>query len=81
MARTVRQIPKKGKRQPMAPVALATVGEVDARVALIQALIPVGLEAFHAELQRELVSLVGERYARTGRQPGLVRWTAHARRQ
>ena len=78
MARTVRQIRRKGKRQPIAPVALATVPEVDARVALIQALIPVGLEAFHVELQRELVSLVGERYARTGRQPGLVRWTPQA---
>ena len=78
MARTVRQIRKKGKRQPMAPVALTTVPEVDTRIALIQALIPVGLEAFHGELQRELVSLVGERYARTGRQPGLVRWTPQA---
>ena len=50
MARTVRQIRKKGKRQPMSPAALAAVAEVDARVALIQALIPVGLEAFHAAL-------------------------------
>jgi transposase-like protein len=56
---------------------LATVPEVDTRIALIQALIPVGPEAFHAELQRELVSLVGE-YVRTGRQPGLVRWTPQA---
>lgn len=78
MARTVRQIRKKGKRQPMSPAALAAVAEVDVRVALIQALIPVGLEAFHAALQQELVSLVGERYARTGRQPGLVRWTPQA---
>jgi putative transposase len=78
MARTVRQMRRKGKRQPMAPVALATVPEVDSRIALIQALIPVGLAAFHGELQRELVSLVGERYARTGRQPGLVRWTPQA---
>jgi transposase-like protein len=78
MARTVRQIRKKGKRQPMQAVPVAAVPEVDARVALIQALIPVGLEAFHAELQRELVSLVGERYARIGRQPGLVRWTPQA---
>jgi hypothetical protein len=62
----------------MAPVALTTVPEVDTRIALIQALIPVGLEAFRIELQRELVSLVGERYARTGRQPGLVRWTPQA---
>jgi len=78
MARTVRQIHRKEKRQPMAPVAWTTVPEVDTRIALIQALIPVGLEAFHGELQRELVSLVGERYARTGRQPGLVRWTSQA---
>lgn len=78
MARTVRQIQRKGKRAPRAAVAWATVPEVDTRIALIQALIPVGLEAFHAELQRELVSLVGERYARTGRQPGLVRWTPQA---
>ena len=35
MARTLRQIRKKGK--PMAPVALATVAEVDARIVLIQA--------------------------------------------
>lgn len=78
MARTVRQIQRKEKRAPMVPIPLATVPEVDTRVALIQALIPVGLEAFHAELQRELVSLVGERYARTGRQPGLVRWSPQA---
>ena len=78
MARTVRQIQRKGKRAPRAAVAWATVPEVDTRTALIQALIPVGLEAFHAELQRELVSLVGERYVRPGRQPGLVRWTPQA---
>jgi putative transposase len=78
MARTVRQIRTKGKRPPMASVPLDTVPNVDARVALIQALIPVGLAAFQAELQREFVSLVGERYARAGRQPGLVRWTPQA---
>jgi transposase-like protein len=78
MARTVRQIQRKGKRAPRAAVTSATLPEVDTRIALIQALIPVGLEAFYAELQRELVSLVGERYARTGRRPGLVRWTPQA---
>ena len=66
-----REIQRKGKRGPRAAVASATVPEVDTRIALIQALIPVGLEAFHAELQRELASLVGERYACTGRQAGL----------
>jgi transposase-like protein len=38
-------------------------------------LIPIGLAAFVEEVERELQSLVGERYARKGRQPGLVRWT------
>lgn len=70
--------PEERTAATVAPVAVATVAEVDARVALIQTLIPVGLEAFHAELQRELVSVVGERYARMGRQPGLVRWTPRA---
>lgn len=55
MARTVRQIGKKEKQAARVPAAWATVPEVDTRVALIQALIPVGLEAFHVELQRELV--------------------------
>lgn len=71
MARKVRQIDQKGK---LRSVAATTVPAVDARVALIQALIPIGLEAFKAEVERELVGLVGQRYARSGRQTGLVRW-------
>lgn len=75
MARTVRQIRKKGKRHSMAPSALVVVAEDDARVALTKLTpwLPVWPEAFYAELQRELVSLFGERHVRTGRQPGLVR--------
>lgn len=47
---------------------------VSARVAVIQALIPLGLEAVAEGLKQEVVALAGERHARAGRQPGLVRW-------
>jgi transposase-like protein len=56
---------------------LATVPaaeSVDAKVALIQALIPLGLEAVAEALEDELVALAGPRYSRTGGRPGVVRW-------
>lgn len=74
MARKVRQIRRKGKAIDLRTVSRAAAPTVDARIALIQALIPIGLEAFREELERELVGLVGERYARRGRRTGLVRW-------
>ena len=75
MARKVRQIRRKGK---LAPAPATSAPDVDVRVALIQELIPIGLEAAQAALERELVSYVGVRYARQGRRTGLVRW-AHQR--
>lgn len=75
MARNVRQIRRKGKRNDLTPVPLEAVPAFDTRVAMIQALIPVGLDAFTRELSQELIGLVGQRYQREGRQPGLVRWT------
>jgi transposase-like protein len=51
-----------------------TMESLDAKVALIQALIPVGLQAVQELLEAEVVRLAGERYQRTGRQPGCVRW-------
>jgi transposase-like protein len=45
-------------------------------VALIQALIPVGLERVHELLQEEVEHLAGKWYQREGRQPGYVRWTS-----
>ncbi len=48
--------------------------EVDARVALIQALIPVALNAVGEVLQAELTQLAGPRYHRTAGLPGVVRW-------
>jgi len=50
------------------------VEHLDAKVALIQALIPVGLEAVQDLLEAEVRDLAGARHQRTGRQPGCVRW-------
>jgi putative transposase len=47
---------------------------LDATVALIQALIPLGLRAVQELLEGEVLRLAGARHQRTGRQPGLVRW-------
>ena len=47
---------------------------LDTRVELIQALLPIGLEAVNEVLQREVCQLVGERYSRQGGVPGYVRW-------
>jgi hypothetical protein len=70
MTRTVRQIRRTGRRQPMAPVAWTTVPEVDTRIALIQARIPVGLEAFHAELHCRTRSALSNGHKRRARQEG-----------
>lgn len=48
---------------------------LDAKVALIQALIPLGLQAVAETLEAEVTALAGARYQREGRQPGHVRWS------
>ena len=48
--------------------------DLGTRVALIQALIPLGLEAVRDVLQRDVEELAGARYARSGGRPGQVRW-------
>lgn len=50
--------------------------EIASKVELIQALIPIALMAVEEELQREVESLAGKRYARDGRQTGFVRWSS-----
>ena len=47
---------------------------IDSKVALIQALIPLGLQAVAEALEEEVTALAGPRYSRTGDQPGRVRW-------
>lgn len=49
---------------------------VDTTVALIQALIPLGLRAVGEALEAEVVRLAGAPYCRSGRRPGHVRWGA-----
>jgi len=52
----------------------ANLLELDTRVELIQALIPIGLEAVNEVLQKEVCQLAGERYSREGGLPGYARW-------
>jgi transposase-like protein len=47
---------------------------VDSRVELIQALIPLGLEAVNDVLQAEVKALAGQRYRRGDGQAGYARW-------
>lgn len=47
--------------------------EMDSRIALIQALIPIGLMHVTDELQNEVMNLAGQRYSREGK-PGHDRW-------
>jgi len=76
MARKVRQIRQKGKDVGMVPVPQTAAPDVEARAALIQALIPIALDRVREELQADVEALAGKRYARAGRPPGHVRWTS-----
>ena len=70
----------KGHRQAEAddPVRLEaaerTAAGLDSRVELIQALIPLGLEAVNDLLQQEVTALTGQRYQRGDGPPGYGRW-------
>ena len=48
--------------------------DLDTMIPLIQALIPLGLQAFAEVMQAEVAQLAGARYSRTGGQPHCVRW-------
>jgi len=48
--------------------------DLDTRVALIQALIPLGLQAVEDVLQQEVQTLAGLRYGRGDTAPHRVRW-------
>lgn len=65
--------------RPVRRRALAAIPAVEDRaslVALIQALIPLGLQAVGDVLEDEVTALAGEWDSRTGGQPGYVRWCA-----
>lgn len=67
-----------GKMKDIGLRGLANHPEIDrlqAEVAAIQALIPLGLHAIQALFKEEVTHLAGARYARTGGLPGYVRWS------
>lgn len=74
--RTIRRFQRKGKQLALREVAEMpdALEQVNGRVELIQALIPLGLAAVAEALAQEVTTLAGARYARTGGQPALVRW-------
>src|ERR1700676_4579350 len=76
MACKVRQIRRKGKAISIVPVSSTAAPDLDTRIALIQALIPVALEKVREELRADVARLAGERDVREGRLPGHVRWPA-----
>lgn len=83
--RRVRQKQTKGQKQgqlevPVIPLddgTLTTAGD-SVTLAMIQALIPLGLRAVEEALQAEVTALAGTRYNRVDGQPGAVRWGSQA---
>jgi len=74
---TVLRIGTQGKSQTTGSVLPSTVAgheDLDTRVALIQALIPLGLQAVEDVLHQEVQMLAGPRYARGDAAPHRVRW-------
>jgi len=61
---TVLRIGTQGKSQTLTPSAVAGPEDLDTRVALIQALTPLGLQAVEDVLNQEVQTLAGPRYAR-----------------
>ena len=54
---------RKGRRKDLDEPMTGDRPQIDARAELIQALIPIGLQAVNELLQQEVVSLVGTRYS------------------
>ncbi len=74
---TVVRITREGKIKNLGRTEAANEGnltDLDTMVPVIQALIPLGLQAFAEVMQAEVAALAGARYSRTGGTPGLVRW-------
>ena len=73
--RRVFRVSKKGKVKPIDLSTLQVPEDLDAKLAFIQALIPLGLQAVAEALKQEVAALAGQRYSRTGGVPGIVRWS------
>lgn len=74
---SVVRITRQGKVKDVRGRALAAAPDLtdrDTMIPLIQALIPLGLQAFAEVMQAEVAHLAGGKYSHTGGQPGVVRW-------
>ena len=69
-----RKVGRKAGVGRMPAVAVEAVAELDSRIELIQALIPLGLEAVEQELQRAVTELAGPRYERGPADRRYYRW-------
>jgi transposase-like protein len=69
------RVVRKGKVKPIDLSTLQAPEDLDAKLALIQTLIPLGLHAVAEALKQEVVTLAGKRYSHTGGVPGIVRWS------
>ncbi len=71
---TVLRIGTHGKVEPVAAPESVRGADLDTRIAMIQTLIPLGLDAVAVELQHEVERLAGPRYAHRDDAPHRVRW-------
>jgi len=71
---TVLRIARERKVEEVAPDASVALGDWDVRAVLLQALIPLGLEAARALLEEEVTAVAGPRYARHDGAAHRVRW-------
>ena len=72
--RTIRRVHQKGNGPQLRRAEAAAVPAVNARLAAIQALIPLGLAAVAEELEAEVTRLAGPRYERHDGGGERVRW-------
>ena len=68
-------VAKPGGKCKGIPGGVADCETVDAKVTLIQALIPLALQAVREALEAEVTALAGARYQREGRHSRHVRWS------
>jgi putative transposase len=71
---TILRIAKERKVEDVSPETVPALGEWDVRAQLLQALIPLGLEAARALFEHEVTALAGPRYARDDGARDRVRW-------
>ena len=76
--RKVLRIGSKRKPKPTKYKKVLT-SDVNTRVEMIQALIPIGLMAVAEQLEEEVKQLAGQRYSRKGGLPGHHRWGSQPR--